>query len=409
MHKIYGFRQLSEASRKVALGKANNATAMRWKSDEIRRICELQEKLKSGTWKIVGYNSFKVYYPKERNVMAINHEAKVVLHSLCDNVLYPEITRRFIRDNCAVQVGKGTHDALNRLTKHLRHYYMSRRTKLIKETDGWPDDYSECAQGWVLKGDFSKYFYTLRHDYCKYAMAQAVDHLKDEDLKWFTIDLTNYIIDSTPGPGLPIGNQTSQLLALLYLDWFDHWLKDELGLVYGRYMDDFYIIHEDKEFLRALLAEIKKRIADYGLSLNNKTQLFPIRNGIDYLGFHLYLTDTGKVVKKIKAKSADNTRRRIVKFRRLYNEQRITLEGVFQSYMSWRGHAACGDTYHMLQKMDAHFLKHFPMLEEKLKGKKVDNDETTFKPSGRLKNKARHNLRRKHQLDCSRPQPKRNA
>lgn len=56
-------------------------------------------------------------------------------------------------------------------------------------------------------------------------------------------------IDSTDG--LPLGYQTSQLLALMYLDEFDHWVKETLhARYYGRYMDDFYIIHEDKAYLK---------------------------------------------------------------------------------------------------------------------------------------------------------------
>lgn len=62
---------------------------------------------------------------------------------------------------------------------------------------------------------------------------------------------------------------------------------------YGRYVDDFYLIHEDKEYLKACLCVIEQYLSEYGLKLNNKTQIFPIKNGIDFIGFHTYLTDTG--------------------------------------------------------------------------------------------------------------------
>lgn len=75
------------------------------------------------------------------------------------------------------------------------------------------------------------------------------------------------------------------------------------GLVYGRYMDDFYIIHSDKLLLRQILKEIEAYIKPLGLRLNGKTQILPLKNGIDFLGFHTYLTQTGKVVRKVRAKS----------------------------------------------------------------------------------------------------------
>lgn len=80
--------------------------------------------------------------------------------------------------------------------------------------------------------------------------------------------------------------------------------KERLGLVYGRYMDDFYIISSDKLLLRRILKEIEEYIKPLGLRLNKKTQISPLKNGIDFLGFHTYLTSTGKVVRKVRAGAA---------------------------------------------------------------------------------------------------------
>ena len=110
----------------------------------------------------------------------------------------------------------------------------------------------------MLKGDFSKFFYTLLHAVCFEKARKALAFLSDEELIDFVEWLLWIVIDSTPDPGIPIGNQSSQLLALLYLDDFDHWLRDDLGLVYGRYMDDFYIISSDKLLLREILKRIEE-------------------------------------------------------------------------------------------------------------------------------------------------------
>ena len=55
------------------------------------------------------------------------------------------------------------------------------------------------------------------------------------------------------------------------------------------------------------------------------TQILPLKNGIDFLGFHTYLTQTGKVVRKVRAKSIDNMKRKIRKFRhRLQPHRKFT-------------------------------------------------------------------------------------
>ena len=294
------------------------------------------------------FEVFAVYEPKRRMVHAPAFVDKVVLHALVDNILYDALTRSFIRDSHASQTGKGTDDGLMRLKTHMVDYYR-------REGHG--------ADGWVLKGDFSKFFYTLLHAVCFEKARKALAFLSDEELIDFVEWLLWIVIDSTPDPGIPIGNQSSQLLALLYLDDFDHWLRDDLGLVYGRYMDDFYIISSDKLLLREILKRIEEYIKPLGLRLNGKTQIFPLKNGIDFLGFHTYLTSTGKVVRKVRAKSIDNMKRKIRKFRGLVDRGKMTLESVSQSYASWTGHISHGNTYHLRQNMDAYFFAYFPELK----------------------------------------------
>ena len=152
--------------------------------------------------------------------------------------------------------------------------------------------------------------------------------------------------------------------------------KERLGLVYGRYMDDFYIISSDKLLLRRILKEIEEYIKPLGLRLNKKTQIFPLKNGIDFLGFHTYLTSTGKVVRKVRAKSIDNMKRKIRKYRGLVDSGRMTLEGVVQSYASWCGHISHGNTYHLRQSMDSYFFGYFPELKPNPKGDNTHGPKT---------------------------------
>lgn len=259
----------------------------------------------------------------------------------------------------------------------------------------------DYADGWVLKGDFSKFFYTLLHSYCYETARRALKWLKDPELIDFAEWLLWLIIDSTPDPGIPIGNQSSQLLALLYLDAFDHWLRDDRGLVYGRYMDDFYIIHSDKLLLRQILKEIEAYIKPLGLRLNGKTQILPLKNGIDFLGFHTYLTQTGKVVRKVRAKSIDNMKRKIRKFRGLVDSGKMTLDSVVQSYASWTGHISHGNTYHLRQNMDAYFFSYFPELKPSPKGDNTHGPKTE-QPRKQVEGQVRQSVRQPDRLDRGR-------
>ena len=194
-------------------------------------------------------------------------------------------------------------------------------------------------------------------------MPEAVTNLRTEALVDGALHATLY--RSTEG--LPLGYQTSQLLALMYLHEFDHWVKETLhAKYYGRYMDDFYIIHEDKAYLQYCRKEIEKYVAGLGLSLNNKTNIFPLRNGIDFLGFHTYITDTGKVIRKVRRSSKSNEQKKLKKQRYLLDSGKITLKQVEQSYGSWRSHAEKGNCYHLIREMDQLYKT---LFEEKLSEK----------------------------------------
>ena len=54
--------------------------------------------------------------------------------------------------------------------------------------------------------------------------------------------------------GLPLGNQSSQWFALLYLNVIDRFCKEVLKIKgYIRYMDDMILIHRDKKYLQYCL------------------------------------------------------------------------------------------------------------------------------------------------------------
>lgn len=326
------FESLYDAYKKARKGNRDKAACAEFELRTLENIARLRDELVSRTYKMQKYNVFMVHEPKERVVMASSFRDRIVQRSLCDNVLSKRIMPHFIYDNYASQKGKGTHFGLRRLHKFMHQYYCN-----------------HGSEGWILKGDISKYFYSIDHDILK---KQIKRYVRDKDI----LNLCYLVIDSTEGKGLPIGNQTSQTFALLYLSGLDHLLKDEIGVkYYGRYMDDFYIIHHDKEELKKLLEIIQCEVEKLGLKLNPKTQIFPLKNGIDFLGFHSYLTDSGKIVKKVRRRSKNNAKRRLRKLLLMRKSGKISKEKVLQSYNCWMNHAKHGNTYHLRKNIEEEF------------------------------------------------------
>ena len=331
--KIYNFENLYRAYRKARQGKRWKGAAAKFEVNLLEALNLLSAQIRTKRYTMSPYNTFEVYEPKRRVVMSNSYKDKVVQHSLCDNVLEPILTRSFIRDNYASQVGKGTHYGLDRLQEFMRRFYRK-----------------NGIDGWILKGDISKYFYSIRHDVLKTLIREKIT---DPDVLWL-IDL---IIDSTEGNvGIPIGNQTSQLFALLYLDGLDHFVKEKLGIkYYGRYMDDFFLIHHDKAYLQECRKQIEAFVQARGLSLNAKTNIFPLKHGVDFLGFHTYLTESGAVIRKVRRRSKNNMKRKLKKLAALHAAGRIDAKTVEQSYQSWRGHAEKGNSYHLIRRTDHYY------------------------------------------------------
>lgn len=92
-------------------------------------------------------------------------------------------------------------------------------------------------------------------------------------------------------------------------------------------------------------------MGDSRLELNNKTGIFPLRNGIDFLGFHTYLTETGGVVQKLRQDSVDRVKGRIKAWKVDYPAGKVTKESIKDSFRAWDAHAAHGNTYQLRLKM----------------------------------------------------------
>lgn len=169
------------------------------------------------------------------------------------------------------------------------------------------------------------------------------------------------IIDSFGGDkGIGLGSQVSQLVQLAVLDDLDHYVKERLREKhYLRYMDDFLIIAEDKNRLRADLDAIRGILAGLGLTLNGKTCIYPLSKGVVWLKWHYYLTPTGKVIRRMSDRSIAKMRRKLRRMKKQIDAGRMTRETAEESLRSWIANAQRGNTREAVAAMRRYYKELF--------------------------------------------------
>jgi len=317
-------------------GMKKSCRNVRWKdsvtgyeANGLLNTLALSNKLKDETYTISKYQIFTIYEPKVRTIVASRLVDRQAQRALCDAGLYRDITEHFIRDNVACQVGKGTDDALNRLKVHLRRYYTKNGPK-----------------GWVLRCDVHHFFPETRHDVAKAMINKYVSDGK-------AADMVCDVVDSFGGEkGIGLWSQISQLVELLVLNDMDHFIKEKLRIKhYLRYMDDFVLIHPDKEYLRWCKTQLSEYLAGIGLELNRKTSLHPLQQGIVFLQWHFKLTDTGKVLMLIAPKKSSKQRHKLRKLHEQEKSGKLPAGTTYGSYQAWMANAARGNTYLARKRM----------------------------------------------------------
>ena len=244
---------------------------------------------------------------------------KIVQHYLCDNYLVPRLSSTCIIDNYAGQIGKGTKFAKDRLKLQLQHFTQ------------------HYQNGYIFKGDIHKYYYCINHD-----IAKKIMHKHYDKELWWLIDA---FIESTSGEvGIALGNQINTIISNLYLNELDQYIKNDLKCTYyGRYADDFFIIHNDKKELKRIVSKIKVFVEnDLLLKLNEKSQIMPIKNGIKFIGFHFYVQNN-KIVCKLANEKERNHRRKFNKLLKKVKNYEFSLDELLLIQQCWEAHALYAD------------------------------------------------------------------
>ncbi len=256
--KIISIENLMLADQKAQKGKSKQYGVVLHNKNQEENILKLHEMLKNKTYKTSEYKLFKVFEPKERDVYQLPFYPDRICHHAVMNILEPIFVAVFTADSYSCIKGRGIHKASTNLRKALQN----------------KEETTYC-----LKLDIKKFYPNIDHDILKALLRRK---FKDEDLLW----LLDEIIDSAPG--LPIGNYLSQYLANFYLTYFDHWIKEVMGVkYYFRYADDIVILSKSKADLRRLLKIIEIYFnCHLKLEVKENWQIFPVeKRGIDFVGY----------------------------------------------------------------------------------------------------------------------------
>ena len=335
---ISEFGNLYKAHQMSRKGKSHKPEVIKFEGNLSYELCRMKHQLENHTYRFSGYYHFTIHEPKKREIYAAYYRDRVMQHCVCDEILLPLLTPRLIHDNAACQKGKGVHFAQKRMSKFLREHYQK-----------------YGRDGYALKCDIHHYFPSINHAVLKEKVMKVV---KDEDVQDLLFQFVDsYHEESNPGTGLALGNQTNQWFAIFYLDSLDRLVKERLRIKhYTRYMDDFILIHPDKKYLQYCLEQIEEHVRTLKLELNKKTQVVPLKNGIEYVGFRFHLTANGKVVRKMKRASKVRLKRKLATLQKDYANGKIDLARVKQSLAGFKGHLKHGHTYHLRKTVFEKFV-----------------------------------------------------
>ncbi|MBC8192254.1 MAG: hypothetical protein H8E18_07735 [FCB group bacterium] len=278
--------------------KRNTLNALAFEKQFEHEIFKLHDEITSGEYCPSRSICFIVNKPVKREIFAADFRDRVV-HHLIYNYLSPLAEGIFINDSYSCRVGKGTHYGIMRLDKFIR---------------SCSKNYQEDC--YILKLDLQGYFMSINRDILfdqvKKLLISKVHRVhfnlelilglirqtiynnategclvKGKRSDWNGLPPDKSLFTAEENCGLPIGNLTSQLFANIYLNKIDHYIKRDLGIrYYGRYVDDFVMVHQDKDYLKSLIPVIRHYLTEtiHTKLHEKKIYLQHYAKGVKYLG-----------------------------------------------------------------------------------------------------------------------------
>lgn len=276
--------------------KRNTINALAFEVDYEQNLIALWREINDGCYRPGRSIAFIIDKPVKREIFAADFRDRVV-HHLIINTLNPLFEKEFICDSYACRQGRGTHFGIQRLDRFIRRCsrnYTADCYVLKLDIQGFFMAIDKRILWAKLRAFITKYYQQTDKDLlltlCHKILANNPTKncfIKGSRENWGDLPPDKSLFYSSPSCGLPIGNLTSQIFANVYLNAFDHFIKHDLNILYyGRYVDDFVLVHQDHDYLVSLIS----RIADFlklelGLTLHpRKLYLQHYSKGVQFLG-----------------------------------------------------------------------------------------------------------------------------
>lgn len=288
--EVFTYEHLYICYKKCIKGVKWKTETQRFIGKDIQYLNKIYRSLKDRTYKSDRLKQFDIVERgKPRHIQAHTLKDRIVQKCLCDYYLTPLLSKSLIYDCGATLKGKGITFSQKRLDTHLHKFYRHYGNK-----------------GYCLSVDIHHYFDSISH---KILLSKLRNEIEDDDI----YNLMVHLIGLFKGDyGLGLGSQISQICSLWYVNELDHFIKEKLHIkYYGRYMDDFYLIHYSKDYLYFCLKEINRILHKYELTTNKRTRIHKLYNGFVFTKIKYILTQTGKVLHILTTKTFKAMKRKI--------------------------------------------------------------------------------------------------
>lgn len=316
MVQICTDRNLESAIKKSRKGKKCKRAIARFDRDRENNKQRIKDSLRSGSYRTSKYHHKKVFDPKERDISILPYNPDRVAQHAIIGVVEPIFVGKFDPHSYACIKNRGIHAGL----KAIKRALLDREGTM-----------------YCLKLDIRHYYPSIDHETMKGAVRRM---LKDPRL----LPVFDEVIDSEEG--LPIGNYSSQYLANVYLDRFDHWMKETKRVrYYFRYVDDIVVLSNSKKYLHQLRKDIAEYLAtNLKLELKPNWQVFPVDDrGIDFLGYvtrHDYI--------RLRKRTKKNIQRKL----NACLDAGMTLHEIHNAMGSYYGWLKYANTKHLIQTLN---------------------------------------------------------
>ena len=304
---------LFEAYYEARRNKRNTYNQLKFEICYEQELFKLYEEIANRTYNVGKSIAFIVNKPVMREIFAASFRDRVV-HHLVFNYINPIIEPQFINDSYSCRKGKGTLYGIQRANNFMKSitnnykqdayilkldiqgYFMSIYKPLLIEKLRQIVS-KEAFDRLILirtKGnekvdiDYDTLFYLISEILVNNPVDDCI--IKGSISDWKTLPASKSLFKAAPDCGLPIGNLTSQLFSNVYLNDFDHYIRNTLGYPhYGRYVDDFFIMSKSSRDLRATLILIRQYLQDnFLLKIHPKKIVFQhYTKGMNFLGAYI--------------------------------------------------------------------------------------------------------------------------